>query len=94
MSVVTRDSAEAFQTFAKRLLDEAYRDSPAEIQEWCNSDLCRELCMHFSYDRNEYRKTTMMKSLALRNIAPVVAYAEPKADPADAELGPLFSQGA
>ena len=94
VSVVTRDGAEAFWSFAKRLLDEAFRDSPAEIHEWCSSELCKELCIHFNYDRNEYRINMMKKCLALRKTAPLVAYAGPKADPADAVLGPLFSVGA
>lgn len=94
MAVTTRDSAEAFWTFGKRLLDEAFRDSPAEIHEWCHSELCKELCIHFNYERNEYRREMMEKCLASRKIAPVVATVGPKADPKDSYIGPLFSSGA
>ena len=94
MYILTRDSLDAFLIFAKRLLDEAYKDSPAEIHEWCGTELCRELCSYFSYDRNEYRRSTMEKCQAAKKIALLVADAGMKADPEDAMLGPLFNLGA
>lgn len=93
MPIITKDAEAAFWCFAKKLLDDAYRDSPAELHEWCSSTLCKELCIHFQYDRNEYRKRSMTKCLAARKLVPMVAYAGPKADPKDTWIGPLFTQG-
>lgn len=79
MSILTRDSLGAFLIFAKWILDEVCKDSPAEIHEWCST----ELCNNFSYVRNEYRKC-----LAAKKLAPLVAGTEMNADPEDAMLGP------
>lgn len=42
--------------FIKELLLGASGDSPAEIREWCKSDLCRLFCNWMDIDINDYRK--------------------------------------
>lgn len=63
-----------YRDFMVAMLNDAVKDSPAEIEEWCKSDLCKSFCSFVGQNINEYKQKLLRASLRKQDTTPIIPY--------------------